>query len=44
MVCQKLVAIVPGVQKWGSREREWSPVEHNALSGQRCTGTGKPIR
>ena len=28
MECQRLTAIRPGSQKWGSRECDWFPVDH----------------
>jgi hypothetical protein len=34
--CDKLVAIRPGPQKWGSREREWHTVDHDTPEGKRC--------
>jgi hypothetical protein len=34
--CDKLVSIVPGPQKWGTREREWRTVDHNTPAGVRC--------
>lgn len=34
--CDRLTQIVPGPQRWGSREREWRTVEHENESGKRC--------
>ena len=43
-VCEKLVPIRQGPQKWGSRERAWYPHEHNAPDGGRCDGYKKEIK
>jgi hypothetical protein len=32
MECDKIVAIKPGAQKWGSRECAWFPIPHFAPS------------
>lgn len=32
MLCDKIVAIKPGSQKWGSRECAWFPIPHSALA------------
>lgn len=40
--CAKLVAIKPGPQKYGSRERYWCPVEHDA-DGKPCAGAKRGI-
>jgi hypothetical protein len=37
--CDKLVTILPGVQKWGTREREWRTAEHENQEGVRCRNT-----
>lgn len=42
-VCDRLVAIRPGPQKWGTRERQWFPVEHAAPSGERCPGVKRSL-
>lgn len=41
-VCDRLVFIKPGPQKWGSRERTWYPVEHED-KGVPCPGTKKGL-
>jgi hypothetical protein len=37
MICDKLVPLRRGPQKWGSRERAWFPIDH---AGRRAPGTG----
>lgn len=39
--CDRLVTIVPGAQRWGSREREWRTVEHENDKGERCENKRK---
>ncbi len=34
--CDRLVAITPGSQKWGTRERTWHTTEHERPDGTRC--------
>jgi hypothetical protein len=36
MTCEKLTPIVPGPQKWGSRERPWYPITHDDPNGRPC--------
>lgn len=35
-LCEKLVPITPGQQKWGSRERQWRTADHETPEGVRC--------
>lgn len=36
--CEKLVAIRPGPQRWGTRERTWYPIPHEDSDGKPCKG------
>lgn len=36
MKCEKLVAIRPGSQKWGSRQVAWYPIAHDRPDGAPC--------
>lgn len=42
-LCERLVPIKPGPQKWGSRERQWFPVDHDGPDGQPCPGDKRPL-
>ena len=42
-VCDKLVPIKPGPQKWGTRERTWYPVAHDGEDGKLCKGDKKSL-
>ncbi len=38
-LCDKLVHITPGPQKWGTRERKWRTVNHDNPEGKPCPNT-----
>lgn len=38
MSCETLRSIRPGPQKWGSRERRWFPIPHDAPARHRGCG------
>jgi hypothetical protein len=40
--CDKIVTILPGTQKWGTREREWRTITHDTPEGVRCQNK-KPL-
>lgn len=42
-VCDRLVSIRPGPQKWGSRERQWFPIPHDNQEGKLCPGDKKAL-
>ncbi len=41
--CDKLVPILPGPQKWGTRERTWYPVQHERPEGGDCPGRKREL-
>lgn len=42
--CKQLVTVTRRAQKWGSRECDWAPLEHEGPDGTRCTGAHKTVR